>query len=152
MVGYATVDGRRVAISAKRSSYGKDTLDLLFNRRISNGYVKSPKTFFKAASKTPQTFNSFYIDHEHVAEYTSGRLPLRARGVDPGLPTVGNGKYEWRGYLPMRKHPHGVDPEGRDDDQLERVGRAASSAPPTTSGAATARWAGSTCSTRTSPA
>jgi len=111
VVGYASVDGRRVAISAKRSSYGKDTLDLLFNRRISNGYVKGPKTFFKAASKTPQTFNSFYIDHEHVAEYTSGRLPLRARGVDPGLPTVGNGKYEWRGYLPMRKHPQGVDPK-----------------------------------------
>ena len=111
VVGYASVDGRRVAISAKRSSYGKDTLDLLFNRRLSNGYVKSPKTFVKAASKTPQTFNSFYIDNKHVAEYTSGRLPLRARGVDPGLPTVGNGKYEWRGYLPVRKHPQGVDPK-----------------------------------------
>ena len=111
VVGYATVDGRRVAISERRSSYGKDTVDLLFNRRISNGYVKSPKTFFKAASKTPQTFNSFYIDDENVAEYTSGRLPLRARGVDPGLPTVGNGKYEWRGYLPMRKHPQGIDPK-----------------------------------------
>ena len=36
----------------------------------------------------PQTFNSFYIDSKHVAEYTSGKLPIRAPTVDPGLPTV----------------------------------------------------------------
>ena len=67
VVGYATVDGERIAISSKRSSYGKDTLDQLFFRRLSNGQVDSPKTFFKAASKTPQTFNSFYIDNKHIA-------------------------------------------------------------------------------------
>ena len=40
VVGYATVKGVRVAISQKRSSYGRDTLDLLFNRRLSNGQVQ----------------------------------------------------------------------------------------------------------------
>ena len=39
--------------------------------------MHSPKSFFNAASKTPQTFNSFYIDDKHIAEYTSGLLPLR---------------------------------------------------------------------------
>ena len=110
VVGYATVGGRRVAISSKRSSYGRDVVDLLFNRRLSNGSVHSPGSFFRAAAKSPQTFNSFYIDHEHIAEYTSGRLPLRARGVDPGLPTKGTGRYEWRGFLPDDRHPHGLDP------------------------------------------
>jgi acyl-homoserine lactone acylase PvdQ len=110
VVGYATVHGRKVAISSKRSSYGKDALDLLFNRRLSNGQVHSPQSFFKAAAKTPQTFNSFYIDDKHVAEYTSGKLPIRPRSVDPGLPTLGTGKYEWQGFLSDRKHIHGMDP------------------------------------------
>jgi acyl-homoserine lactone acylase PvdQ len=110
VVGYATVNGERVAISRKRSSYGMDILDQLFFRRLSNGQVDDPKSFFKAASKTPQTFNSFYIDNKHVAEFTSGLLPIRHPKVDPGLPTVGTGQYEWRGFLSRKKHPQGVDP------------------------------------------
>ena len=37
-------------------------------------------------------------------------MPIRARGVDPGLLTKGNGKYEWRGFLSKNKHIHGTDP------------------------------------------
>jgi len=111
VVGYATVDGKKIAISSKRSSYGRDVTDLLYNRRLSNGQVKSPKTFFKAAALTPQTFNSFYIDNKHVAEYTAGRLPIRPAKADPGLLTNGNGDYEWEGFLDSSAHPQGVDPE-----------------------------------------
>ena len=71
--------------------------------------MKSPQTFFKAASLTPQTFNSFYIDSKHIAEYTSGRLPIRPASVDPGLPTKGTGQYEWRGFLKAMAHMHGQD-------------------------------------------
>lgn len=139
VVGYATVKGKRVAISSKRSSYGRDVTDLLFNRRISNGSVKDPKSFFKAASKTPQTFNSFYIDNKHVAEYTAGLLPLRPKGTDPSLPVIGTGKYEWEGFLGQSGHPQGIDPEdgtmtnwnetvahgfGAADDQFGRNGSA----------------------------
>jgi acyl-homoserine lactone acylase PvdQ len=108
--GYATVHGRKVAITSKRSSYGKDVLDLLYNRRLSDGQVHNARSFFKAASLTPQTFNSFYIDYKHVAMYTSGLDPIRAKGVDPSLPTVGTGKYEWRGFLSPKDHIHGIDP------------------------------------------
>ena len=111
VVGYATVDGKRVAISKKRSSYGQDVLDQLFFRRLSNGSVKDPESFFRAASKTPQTFNSFYIDHKHNAMFTSGRLPVRHPKVDPGLPTKGFGKYNWQGFLSKKEHPQGVDPK-----------------------------------------
>ena len=110
VVGFATVNGNRVAIARQRSSFGKDTLDQLFYRRLSTGRVHNPRTFFNAAAKTPQTFNSFYIDDKHIAEFTSGRLPIRARGVDPGLLTNGNGKFEWRGFLPKRRHIQGADP------------------------------------------
>lgn len=139
VTGYATVDGKKVAISSKRSSYGEDVLDLLFNRRISNGQVHDPKSFYNAAAKTPQTFNSFYIDDKHVAEYTAGKLPIRAKGVDPGLLTKGTGKYEWKGFLSKDGHPHGADPKdgtmtnwnqvvakgfGSADDQWGRAGSA----------------------------
>ena len=110
VVGYADVNGKRYAISEKRAGFGKDSLDLLFNRRISNGTVESYQDFFEAAALTPQTFNSFYIDTENVAEYTAGKLPLRHELVDPGLPTKGNGKYEWEGYLADEDHPQGIDP------------------------------------------
>jgi acyl-homoserine lactone acylase PvdQ len=107
--GYATAQGRYVAISEKRSSYGRDVLDQLYFRRLSDGQVKSPQTFFKAASLTPQTFNSFYIDNKHIAEYTSGRDPIRPASVDPGLPTKGTGRFEWRGFLKSMAHMHGQD-------------------------------------------
>jgi acyl-homoserine lactone acylase PvdQ len=110
VVGYATVDGRRVAISSKRSSYGRDVLDQLLFRRLSTGQVSDPQSFFDAMALTPQTFNGFYIDSKHIAEYTSGRLPQRHEEVDPGLPTIGTGKYEWRGFLDEDRHPHGTDP------------------------------------------
>jgi acyl-homoserine lactone acylase PvdQ len=109
VVGYARVRGRTVAISSKRSSRGKDILDQLFFRRLSNGSIKNPQDFFKAAALTPQTFNSFYIDSKHIAEYTSGRLPIRNPNVDPGLPTKGTGQFEWRGFLKAMAHMHGKD-------------------------------------------
>ena len=34
--------------------------------------------------------------------FSSGRLPLRAAGRDPGLPTVGTGDFEWRGLRSVR--------------------------------------------------
>ena len=110
VTGFATVKGERVAISSKRSSYGQDVLDQLFFRRLSNGQVSSPQTFMDAARLTPQTFNSFYMDNQNIAMYTSGLLPQRNKNVDPGLLTNGNGKYEWEGIAPDKAHPQGINP------------------------------------------
>jgi len=111
VIGYATSNGRRYAISSKRSSYGQDTVDQIFYRRLSTGKVDSPRSFYNAANKTPQTFNSFYIDAKNVAMFTSGRMPIRHRHVDPGLPTKGTGKFEWRGFLSKTRHIHGKNPK-----------------------------------------
>ena len=105
VVGYATVDGKRVAISRKRSSYGKEVLDLLFNRKLSNGSVRDPKSFFRAANKTPQTFNSFYIDNKHVAEFTSGLLPIRPEERRSGPADLGHREVRVGG-LPLPEPPH----------------------------------------------
>ncbi|MGB0119828.1 MAG: penicillin acylase family protein [Solirubrobacterales bacterium] len=113
VTGYGTVNGERVAISAKRSTYGKDVLDILFNRDLSNGTVDSAETFFDAANKSPQTFNSFYIDNKVIAEFTNGKLPKRHPQVDPRLLTKGTGQYEWTGFLNKKEHPQDIKKNGK---------------------------------------
>jgi acyl-homoserine lactone acylase PvdQ len=108
VIGYATVNGRRVAVSRQRASYLLDGVDLLLFQRLTRGRVRNARDFFKAASVSPQTFNTFYADHKVAAMITTGRLPIRARGVDQGLPTDGRGRHEWRGFIKPREHPQGI--------------------------------------------
>jgi acyl-homoserine lactone acylase PvdQ len=108
VVGYATVDGRRVAVSRKRSSYLLDGVDLLLFQKLTRGRIRNARAFIKAAAVSPQTFNTFYADAKQVAQVTTGRLPTRAPGVDSGLPTDGQGGFEWRGFLKAKAHPQAV--------------------------------------------
>ena len=111
--GYAkTTKGKTVAIARRRSSYGKDVLDQLFFQDLTYGRVNSFSDFAKAASQTPQTFNSFYADATTAGLYTTGLLPIRPNGADGDLPTDGRGGYEWKGYLGASKHPQGTVPNG----------------------------------------
>jgi acyl-homoserine lactone acylase PvdQ len=112
VVGYAKDDktGKQIALSTKRSSYGRDAVDLLFNQQMTFGRVHSAKDFVNAAKKTPQTFNSFYGSATESAFYTSGAIPVRAKGVNGDLPVDGSGKYEWKGELAASKHPQVINP------------------------------------------
>ena len=112
VVGYARVAGSRrtVALARKRSTYGRETVDQIFFRRLTFGRVKSAADFIKAARTTPQTFNSFYASDSEIAFYTTGLVPLHRRGVNPDLPIDGRGRYEWRGILDHTRHPQSVDP------------------------------------------
>jgi acyl-homoserine lactone acylase PvdQ len=108
--GYARVHGRLVALSSKRSSYGKDVLDLLFYHDLAHGQVRNVHQFFRAANQTPQTFNSFYVDDRDIGVFTSGLVPIRPSNVDQDLPIDGRGHEEWRGIVSFKNHPHGIDP------------------------------------------
>jgi acyl-homoserine lactone acylase PvdQ len=112
VIGYAKDEktGKLVALSQKRSSYGRDTVDQLFNQQMTFGRVHSAKDFINAAEKTPQTFNSFYASATESAFYTAGALPIRPKGVNGDLPVDGTGKYEWKGELAASKHPQVVNP------------------------------------------
>jgi acyl-homoserine lactone acylase PvdQ len=110
VLGYARSGGKRVAISFKRSSYGRDILWEVMFRRMTLNKVTGLKSFYAAAGTSPFTFNVSYADDRNIATYSAGRLPIRAKGVDPRLPTKGTGKYEWRGFLKPSKHPHGANP------------------------------------------
>ena len=111
VVGYARDSaGRPVALSRRRSSTGRETNDQLLFRRLTLGQVKTPAQLNAAAALTPQTFNSFLVTGKDIAFSTSGRLPIRPKGVNPDLPTDGRGAFEWRGYLPASRHPADANP------------------------------------------
>jgi acyl-homoserine lactone acylase PvdQ len=112
VIGYAKDEktGKQVALSRKRSSYGRETVDQLFNQQMTFGRVHSARDFVNAAKKTPQTFNSFYASATESAFYTSGAFPVRPKGVNGDLPVDGSGKYEWKGELSSSKHPQVVNP------------------------------------------
>jgi acyl-homoserine lactone acylase PvdQ len=112
VIGYATVNGVRVAVSQQRSSYGRDAQWNLLFKDATEGRIRSPKSFFKSAAQSPYTFNVAYADDKHIATYSAGRLPLRNPHVDPRLPTKGTGEFEWTGFLAASKHAFQADPKG----------------------------------------
>jgi acyl-homoserine lactone acylase PvdQ len=111
LIGYArTKSGQRVALTSKRASYGMDVDDLLFYYKLAHNEVHNVHQFFEAASLTPQTFNSLYLDDKNIGVYTSGLVPIQPSNVDQDLVVDGNGKEEWRGFVSAKNHPQGMNP------------------------------------------
>ena len=109
----ATIDGKPYALSRKRSTFGRDALNLAALKDMSEGKASTPERFFRAANQFGFTFNWAYTSRKATANFSSGLLPRRARGLDRRLPTLGNGRYEWNGFLSEREHPHDVGgPDG----------------------------------------
>ncbi len=110
VVGTATVGGTKVAVSLQRSTRGRELLSARGLYDLDTGAVTTPQSFVKAMSHVEFSFNWFYADDKHIAYYSSGRLPVRAPGTDPALPTIGTGAYEWQGFLHAAQHPQAIDP------------------------------------------
>jgi acyl-homoserine lactone acylase PvdQ len=104
----ATVDGKPYALSRRRSTFGRDGLNLAALHDMTVGRASKPKKFWRTANQFGFTFNWAYTSRDKTAYFSSGLLPRRARGLDRRLPTLGTGKYEWKGYLGRKKHPHAV--------------------------------------------
>lgn len=109
--GYATVAGRRVAISSRRSTRGRELLASRFFVDLSTGGARSARDFTRLAGTVELSFNWHYADDRDIAVFTSGRLPLRPATVDSGLPTKGTGEFEWQGFLVPARHPQQINPK-----------------------------------------
>jgi len=112
VLGYATVQGHKVAISTKRSTRGREILSALAFDGLDKARVHGPKDFILTMSKVEFGFNWTYADDRDIAYYSSGRLPIRPASVDLGLPTNGNGDFEWQGFVPLEGHAQAIDPPG----------------------------------------
>jgi acyl-homoserine lactone acylase PvdQ len=108
VIGTATVNGQPYALTRKRSTFGRDGLNLAALKDMTDGEARTPRRFFEIASEFEFTFNWAYASRTATAYYSSGRLPVRAPGLDRRLPTLGTGGYEWRGILHRRRHPASV--------------------------------------------
>lgn len=108
VTGTATVDGRPYALARKRSTFGRDALNLAALKDMTEGKGGTPKKFMRAANQFGFTFNWGYANRDTTANFSSGRLPVRPRGLDRRLPTLGNGKWEWKGFLDQAEHPSDV--------------------------------------------
>ena len=108
MIGTATVDGQPVALTRKRSTFGRDGLNLAALKDMTEGKADSARRFFDAANEFEFTFNWAYASRKETAFFSSGRMPVRPRGLDRRLPTIGDGSKEWTGFLSQRQHPHDV--------------------------------------------
>lgn len=108
--GYATVEGKRVALASKRSTRGRELLTGIPFFALDTGRVTSAKSFVATVLGIEAMLNFFYADDRDIAHVATGRLPLRAPGTDPSLPTVGTGEYEWRGFLGRKAHPQSINP------------------------------------------
>jgi acyl-homoserine lactone acylase PvdQ len=111
VIGYATTrGGKRVAISHARSTRGRELLSALAFQDLNTNRVTSARSFLRSMHQLEFVFNWFYADDRDIAMFSSGRIPVRAPGVELGLPTIGNGDYEWRGFVPFAQHPQAVNP------------------------------------------
>jgi acyl-homoserine lactone acylase PvdQ len=109
----ATVGGKPYALSRRRSTYLRDGLNLAALKHMTEGKASTPVRFWKTANEFGFTFNWAWVARDKTAYFCSGLLPRRARGLDRRLPTLGTGRYEWRGFLRWKRHPHDVTgPDG----------------------------------------
>ena len=108
VIGTALSNGRPVALTRQRSTYGKDGLNLAALKDMTDGAADTPDHFWTVANEFGFTFNWGYVNRTDTAYFSSGLLPVRAAGLDRRLPTSGTGDYEWQGYLTRDQHPHDV--------------------------------------------
>jgi acyl-homoserine lactone acylase PvdQ len=108
----ATVGGKPYALSRKRSTFGRDGLNLAALKDMTEGKARTPSRFYKTANQFGFTFNWAYVSRKKTAYFSSGYLPRRPKGLDRRLPTIGTGQYEWNGFLNSGKHPHGTTGPG----------------------------------------
>jgi hypothetical protein len=108
----ATVGGKPYALSRRRSTFGRDALNLAALKDMTEGKATTPARFWRVANQFGFTFNWAYASRSATAYFSSGLLPRRARGLDRRLPTLGTGDYEWRDFLRRSKHPHDVSGPG----------------------------------------
>ncbi|HYI79957.1 MAG TPA: penicillin acylase family protein [Thermoleophilaceae bacterium] len=110
--GTVTVGGRPYAVTSRRSTRGREVMSAIGFADLNANRVRSARDFAAVMSQVEFTFNWHYVDNRDIAFFSSGRLPIRPRSVDPSLPALGNGRHEWRGYLRRSAHPQAVNPPG----------------------------------------
>jgi acyl-homoserine lactone acylase PvdQ len=106
-----TVDGRPVAVVTQRSTYHHEVDSVIGFARLNDpDRTVDARSFQRSVSAIDYTFNWFYADSRDISYFSSGLLPVRARGTDFDLPRWGATRYDWRGWRTFAKHVHETNP------------------------------------------
>jgi len=107
------VDGTPIAVSSLRTTYNNELGSARGFYRMNNpNYMTNGYQSFRQAMGTgvDYTFNWFYIDGKDIGYQHSCRCPQRAQGVDPYMPTWGDGSRDWTGFIPLSAQPNDLNP------------------------------------------
>ena len=109
--GTVTVQGKPYAIANLRSTRGREStsgfIGYALNTRVPlaegvpGGRPRASASRSTCSTSTTRTSRSS----------RPGRLPIRAPGTNPSLPTLGTGPYDWRGFLKQSQHPQAINPK-----------------------------------------
>jgi hypothetical protein len=110
--GWTTAGGQPVAVVTQRSTYNHEVDSIVgffgWGRPSTTHDVNS---WLTSAAKIQYTFNWLYADNRDIGYFVSGRDPIRPTNIDPSLPTWGDGRSEWQGFLSPAEHVHQVNPK-----------------------------------------
>lgn len=99
------------AVYSLRSSFWKK--EVISTAALFDLYsAKSPADFSQFAAKIPVSFNLFFATNKGDIGYRfCGRVPLRAKGIDPRLPTLDTSENQWQGFVQPYQMPRADNPE-----------------------------------------
>jgi acyl-homoserine lactone acylase PvdQ len=109
--GWTTSGGRPVAVVNQRSTFNHDVDSAVgFVGFGEPSMTHDVSSWMANAAQILYTFNWFYVDDRDTGYFVSGLDPIRPSNVDPNLPTWGDGRSEWQGFLPASDHVQQVNP------------------------------------------
>jgi hypothetical protein len=69
VIGTATSNGRPIALTRQRSSFGRDGLNLAALKDMTDGQATTPDRFFSIANEFNFTFNWAYVSRHATAYF-----------------------------------------------------------------------------------
>ncbi|MGQ9901114.1 MAG: penicillin acylase family protein [Fimbriimonadales bacterium] len=105
------VDTRNAVAVSIQLSYWSNELEA-FQAYYGFLTARTVADFERAAAHIPASFNAFCATRTgDIAYFYCGRPPIRADGVDPRLPVMGTGEYDWKGIMPFAEMPRVINPK-----------------------------------------
>ncbi|MFC4640527.1 penicillin acylase family protein [Deinococcus hohokamensis] len=99
--------GPRVALKWTALQPGDTTLDAFLGLNYAQNWTEFKRALERYVAPSQ---NFVYADVDgNTGYYAPGRIPIR-QGWDGSLPVPGDGRHEWRGYIPHDRLPHTFNP------------------------------------------
>jgi acyl-homoserine lactone acylase PvdQ len=106
-------DGTPVAVASLRTTYQDELGSAVGFKQVNDPeFMSDGFDSFRVAmgEGVDYTFNWFYVDDTDIGYQHSCRCPVRDPRVDPYLPALGDGTYDWQGFISQPDQPFDLNP------------------------------------------